>query len=206
MSNYNTQTTPIAIRVNRVNMNLSTPKLQHTNTHATLGHVVYRHPDRNQSQHGHQTTTHKHTPTRVNMNVKLQHTNTHATLGHVVYRHECPDRNQSQHECQTTTHKHTQHATVGHVVYRHPDRNQSQHECQTTTHKHALHVVSTPDAIRVNMNKLQHTNTHATLGHVVYRHPHRNQSQHECQTTTHKHTCHSGPCSLSTPPSQSEST
>ena len=45
--------------------------------------------------------------------------------------------------------------------------------------------------------KLQHTNTHATVGHVVYRHPHRNQSQHECQTTTHKHTCHSGPCSLS---------
>ena len=88
---------------------------------------------------------------RVNMNVKLQHTNTHATLGHVVYRH--------------------------------PHRNQSQHECQTTD-----------------------TKTHATLGHVVYRHPHRNQSQHECQTTTQKHTCHSGPCSLTTPPSQSEST
>ena len=109
------------------------------------------------------------------MNVKLQHTNTHGTLGHVAYRH--PDRNQSQHECQTTTQNTETHMPLW-----------------------AMQSIDTPIAIRVNMKiKLQHTNTHATVGHVVYRHPHRNQSQHECQTTTHKHTWNSGPCSLSTP-------
>ena len=142
------------------------------------------------------------------MNVKIQHKNTHATLGHAVYRHPHSNQSQMNNKLQHTN----THATVGHVVYRHPHRNQSQHECQTTTHKHTWHSgpckpIDTLIAIRVNMNvKLQHRNTHATLGHVVYRHPHCNQSQHECQTTTHKHTCHSGPCSLSTPPSQSEST